>query len=141
KLASPGTSAPGTNPEQLFAAGWSACFLSAIFRWLATRPIALKKHADPPAAKRCSGLVPGADVPGDASLTSSRPSDVRDAPSRPPVVWVFAVYKTLSIEVMACSFANDDEAFERILRQFTYKGILTIPSHLTRRRKSPRRIS
>ena len=30
KLSSPGTSGSGTNPEQLFAAGWSACFLSAI---------------------------------------------------------------------------------------------------------------
>ncbi|QJW97292.1 organic hydroperoxide resistance protein [Frigoriglobus tundricola] len=30
KLASPGTSGSGTNPEQLFAAGWSACFMSAI---------------------------------------------------------------------------------------------------------------
>ena len=26
KLATPGTGKPGTNPEQLFAAGWSACF-------------------------------------------------------------------------------------------------------------------
>jgi len=30
KLSSPGTSGGGTNPEQLFAAGWSACFLSAM---------------------------------------------------------------------------------------------------------------
>jgi Ohr subfamily peroxiredoxin len=30
KLSSPGTDRPGTNPEQLFAAGWSACFMSAI---------------------------------------------------------------------------------------------------------------
>jgi len=30
KLSTPGTSANGTNPEQLFAAGWSACFMSAI---------------------------------------------------------------------------------------------------------------
>lgn len=30
KLSSPGTSGGGTNPEQLFAAGWSACFMSAI---------------------------------------------------------------------------------------------------------------
>jgi osmotically inducible protein OsmC len=30
KLSTPGTSGTGTNPEQLFAAGWSACFLSAI---------------------------------------------------------------------------------------------------------------
>ena len=30
KLATPGTKNVGTNPEQLFAAGWSACFLSAV---------------------------------------------------------------------------------------------------------------
>jgi Ohr subfamily peroxiredoxin len=30
KLAVPGTHQTGTNPEQLFAVGWSACFLSAI---------------------------------------------------------------------------------------------------------------
>src|SRR5215471_4686385 len=30
KLTVPGTPGTGTNPEQLFAAGWSACFLSAI---------------------------------------------------------------------------------------------------------------
>lgn len=30
KLSPPGTSRPGTNPEQLFAAGWAACFESAL---------------------------------------------------------------------------------------------------------------
>ena len=30
KLSVPGASGTGTNPEQLFAVGWSACFLSAI---------------------------------------------------------------------------------------------------------------
>src|SRR5271154_7142960 len=30
KLSVPGTPGTGTNPEQLFAAGWSACFISAI---------------------------------------------------------------------------------------------------------------
>jgi Ohr subfamily peroxiredoxin len=30
KLSVPGTPGNGTNPEQLFAAGWSSCFLSAI---------------------------------------------------------------------------------------------------------------
>src|SRR4029077_14340603 len=30
KLTVPGTRGNGTNPEQLFAVGWSACFLSAI---------------------------------------------------------------------------------------------------------------
>jgi Ohr subfamily peroxiredoxin len=29
-LSTPGTSGQGTNPEQLFAAGWSACFLGAM---------------------------------------------------------------------------------------------------------------
>ncbi len=30
KLSMPGAPGKGTNPEELFAAGWSACFLSAI---------------------------------------------------------------------------------------------------------------
>jgi osmotically inducible protein OsmC len=30
KLSVPGTPGDGTNPEQLFAVGWSACFLSAM---------------------------------------------------------------------------------------------------------------
>jgi lipoyl-dependent peroxiredoxin len=30
KLSSPGRPGNGTNPEQLFAAGWSACFLGAM---------------------------------------------------------------------------------------------------------------
>src|SRR6516162_8090664 len=30
KLSVPGTPGNGTNPEQLFAVGWSACFLSAV---------------------------------------------------------------------------------------------------------------
>lgn len=30
KFSLPGTSGAGTNPEQMLAAGWSACFLSAI---------------------------------------------------------------------------------------------------------------
>jgi Ohr subfamily peroxiredoxin len=30
KLSSPGSSGSGTNPEQLFAAGWSACFIGAM---------------------------------------------------------------------------------------------------------------
>ena len=30
QLSSPGSSRTGTNPEQLFAAGWSACFIGAM---------------------------------------------------------------------------------------------------------------
>ena len=32
KLSTPGTAGQGTNPEQLFAAGWSACFEGAMVR-------------------------------------------------------------------------------------------------------------
>jgi Ohr subfamily peroxiredoxin len=32
KLSPPGSNGPGTNPEQLFAAGWSACFIGAMGR-------------------------------------------------------------------------------------------------------------
>ena len=32
KLSTPGTAGAGTNPEQLFAAGWSACFEGAMAR-------------------------------------------------------------------------------------------------------------
>ncbi len=41
KLATPGTGRPGTNPEQLFAAGWSACFMSAIAHRAAERKVVL----------------------------------------------------------------------------------------------------
>ena len=41
KLSTPGTSGGGTNPEQLFAAGWSACFMSAIGLVAAQKKVAL----------------------------------------------------------------------------------------------------
>jgi Ohr subfamily peroxiredoxin len=41
KLSLPGTPGAGTNPEQLFAAGWSACFLSAIKLIAGKKKIAL----------------------------------------------------------------------------------------------------
>ncbi|PDT43190.1 MULTISPECIES: organic hydroperoxide resistance protein [Sinorhizobium] len=41
KLSSPGSTGPGTNPEQLFAAGWSACFIGAIGKAASERKITL----------------------------------------------------------------------------------------------------
>jgi osmotically inducible protein OsmC len=41
KLARPGTARIGTNPEQLFAAGWSACFESAMRLAASKRKIVL----------------------------------------------------------------------------------------------------
>jgi Ohr subfamily peroxiredoxin len=43
KLSSPGSSGAGTNPEQLFAAGWSACFIGAIAAAAAKKKVALPK--------------------------------------------------------------------------------------------------
>lgn len=42
---SPPGAGTGTNPEQLFAAGWSACFLSAIKLLAAKRKIKLSSDA------------------------------------------------------------------------------------------------
>jgi Ohr subfamily peroxiredoxin len=42
-LSRPGSSGPGTNPEQLFAAGWSACFIGAMGRAAANLKVALPK--------------------------------------------------------------------------------------------------
>ena len=41
KLSVPGSSAPGTNPEQLLAAGWSACFIGAIGKAAAALKVGL----------------------------------------------------------------------------------------------------
>lgn len=41
KLSPPGSGRPGTNPEQMFAAGWSACFIGAMTRAAGTRQIRL----------------------------------------------------------------------------------------------------
>ncbi len=43
-LASPGASRPGTNPEQLFAVGWSACFIGAM--GLAAQAIGVRLPAE-----------------------------------------------------------------------------------------------
>ncbi|MEM5382962.1 organic hydroperoxide resistance protein [Paraburkholderia phymatum] len=44
QLSSPGTNGKGTNPEQLFAAGWSACFIGAM--GLAARELKVTLPAD-----------------------------------------------------------------------------------------------
>src|SRR5262245_6790446 len=41
KPSSPGAAGSGTNPEQLFAAGWSACFIGAMKVAAGKRKIAL----------------------------------------------------------------------------------------------------
>lgn len=41
QLSSPGSAGTGTNPEQLFAAGWSACFIGAMGKAAQTLQVAL----------------------------------------------------------------------------------------------------
>ncbi|WP_201315334.1 organic hydroperoxide resistance protein [Dyella sp. EPa41] len=41
KLSTPGSNGAGTNPEQLFGAGWSACFIGAMNHAARARKIAL----------------------------------------------------------------------------------------------------
>ncbi|HWV99423.1 MAG TPA: organic hydroperoxide resistance protein [Candidatus Acidoferrum sp.] len=56
KLSVPGAPGNGTNPEQLFAVGWSACFLSAI-KFVASK-MKLKLPAEPaidPEVDLCAG--------------------------------------------------------------------------------------
>jgi lipoyl-dependent peroxiredoxin len=56
KLSVPGTPGTGTNPEQLFAIGWSACFLSAMK--LVASQMKVKLPADPvvdPEVDLCTG--------------------------------------------------------------------------------------
>src|SRR5260370_36576234 len=79
----------------------------AIFLLRAASPIALSKQADQPAVNSCSGLVPMRAEPGSESLTSRRPSELRDTPfSRPPLVWVLAVYTTFPFWAVVCSFSS-----------------------------------
>lgn len=44
KLSLPGSAGTGTNPEQLFAAGWSACFIGAMGR--AAQELGIRLPAD-----------------------------------------------------------------------------------------------
>lgn len=59
KLSRPGTAGAGTNPEQLFAAGWSACFGSAIE--LVAHKMKVALPADGPAIDAEVDLGPNSD--------------------------------------------------------------------------------
>src|SRR5258707_13629971 len=63
KLTRPGTSGAGTNPEQLFAAGWSACYQS--WMELVARRMKLTLPADLPVEAE---VDPGPNGPGSDVL-------------------------------------------------------------------------
>ncbi len=71
-----GVGGPGTNPEQLFAAGYSACFLGAL------KFVAGKQKVALPADTRITGKVGIGQIPTgfgiEAELTVSAPGIARD---------------------------------------------------------------
>jgi len=71
-----GAGGPGTNPEQLFAAGYSACFLGAL------KFVAGKQKVALPADTRITGKVGIGQIPSgfgiEAELTISAPGIARD---------------------------------------------------------------
>ena len=78
KLSTPGTAGGGTNPEQLFAAGWSACFLSAMKYVARNQKIAVPDAATVSASV---GVGPRDDGKGfglEVALEISLPSLDRD---------------------------------------------------------------
>jgi len=71
-----GAGGPGTNPEQLFAAGYSACFLGAL------KFVAGKQKVALPADTRITGKVGIGQIPTgfgiEAELTIAAPGIARD---------------------------------------------------------------
>src|SRR6266576_5767113 len=95
---------------------------NVIFRLRAESAIALSKQADQPAANSSSGLVPIRAEPGVESLTSRRPSKLRETPfSRPPIVRVLAVYSTFPVLVIVLSCI----LFQLFLRELQH--VRTLP--------------
>jgi lipoyl-dependent peroxiredoxin len=124
-LTSPGKPGSGTNPEQLFAAGWSTCFIGAMGLAAAKRRIAL------PAATAIDIEV---DLPltgGEYSLGArfavNLPGLERDvAQIRGPFfngpsddVTPKATGKRITLEEVAVSSAKDDQITRE---QFFYAG-------------------
>jgi lipoyl-dependent peroxiredoxin len=76
KLAMPGSARIGTNPEQLFATAWSACFESAIALAASKRKIALP--ADPVIDAEVDLLVSNGGSSLRARFNVSLPGVARD---------------------------------------------------------------
>jgi lipoyl-dependent peroxiredoxin len=75
-LAVPGTSRVGTNPEQLFAAGWSACFASAI--GLVARKMKIALLGDPEIDAEVDLILTDGDYTIRARLNVRLPGVSRD---------------------------------------------------------------
>jgi Ohr subfamily peroxiredoxin len=72
-----GSGGPGTNPEQLFATGWAACFQSALLRFAAGRDLDLSESRV--TARVGIGPVPRGGFGLVAALDLEAPRLTRDA--------------------------------------------------------------
>jgi hypothetical protein len=79
-LSSPGSSGAGTNPEQLFAAGWSACFIGALGLAAGARKIQLP--ADTPSMPRSISPIPTGPISCAPGSMSAFPASSARSPSR-----------------------------------------------------------
>lgn len=76
KLTSPGASGEGTNPEQLLAAGWSACFIGAM--GFAAAKMKLRLPADASVNAEVDLLVKDGEYSLQARLNISLPGIDRE---------------------------------------------------------------
>ena len=76
KLTSPGASGEGTNPEQLLAAGWSACFIGAM--GFAAAKMKLRLPADTSVNTEVDLLVKDGEYSLQARLNISLPGIDRE---------------------------------------------------------------
>jgi hypothetical protein len=70
-------------------------------------------------------------VPGVECLMSRRPSELREAPSRPPVVWTLAVYGTFLSWVMVGMGALLKELFVAHVRSFGSDLRMRLPDEIS----------
>lgn len=71
KLSAPGSTGAGTNPEQLFAAGWSACFIGAM--GFAAAKMKLRLPADTSVATEVDLVLTDGEYSLQARLSISLP--------------------------------------------------------------------
>lgn len=73
QLSPPGSGKPGTNPEQLFGVGYSACFMGAMKRAGAARGIAVPQDVAIDASVSLGKVDAGANFALGVTLTVSLP--------------------------------------------------------------------
>ena len=77
KLSSPGTPGTGTNPEQLFATGYAACFIGAM------KAVAGKMKVTLPASRRENSVGASSAIARPRKIRKMKPAISARLPARP----------------------------------------------------------